>query len=141
MALTENRKPPDSKLPPNYTLVFDYDLAASVTIYKGAFVKLGTSGITPSTGTGRVLGYSIDEKKVNGTTAGAVQAKIAVGDLIVHAVTGVAGFGDVKKKVFASNDETLTLVSTSNGFAGWVYDHVSGTDAIVQMAGPAVPSA
>ena len=142
-ALTVNSVPPTTKLPPGQNpVIMDYDLAANAIIYKGAFVKLGTTGITASTGTGRCLGYAIEGKIDNtGGAAGDKTAKIVLGDIIEHAVATVANAADIKKRVFASDDQTLTLVSTSNGFVGWVYQHVTSTTALVKMAGPAVPSA
>jgi hypothetical protein len=50
---------------------------------------------------------------------------------IVLSVTGVASADDVGQTVYASDDDTFTLTSTSNSSIGKVARWISGTTCVV----------
>lgn len=47
-------------------------------------------------------------------------------------VTGVTGVGDVGTTVYASDDDTFTLTSTSNTAVGKIARYISGTKVDVE---------
>lgn len=107
-------------------------VVATDIIYEGAAVGDNASGYArPLVAADPFLGFA--ECKVDNSTgaAGDKSVRVRVRGQIVLAVTGVTGVGDVGEVVYASDDDTFTLTSTSNTAVGKVARYISGTTVVV----------
>ena len=133
-ALTANRIVPahggDWAQGPN--VYADYKMAA-VKIYKGAFVGLNATGyldsyVANATGTTlvgtRYVGIAQEFKDNSSGAAGDKRMHVQVAGFFWHALASVA-IADIGKPVFASDDNTLSIVSASNALLGWIVDYNS----------------
>jgi hypothetical protein len=128
MALSANR---EVKFYTSQELI-DVPVDDNVNIYKGAFV-----GVNSSTGYARPLtagddflgvAYAQADNTVSGHTAGGIDARLHQSIDVVHALSGVAAT-DIGSEVYASDDETLTLTSTSNTRIGRIVA-IEGTNLV-----------
>ena len=111
-----------------------YDVEASEIIYVGSMVMLGTSGIEAAdSGTEPILGIAVEHVDNSGGSAGDLRCEVLVGACWEHDVasTTIANIGD---PVYASDDQTLVLAFTANGFFGVILNFISGDLCIVQNA-------
>lgn len=123
MALTANRDV-------DHYLSNDQELrscqvAASVHIYKGAFVGLMASGYTrPLRAGDPFMGIAYEELDNTGGIDGAVAIRVlTVGDFGLS-LNG-ADMSDILRPVYASSDDTLTFAFAGNSHVGWLQDVVS----------------
>jgi len=103
--------------------LIDLPVADNVNIYKGAFVgRDRTTGLArPLVGGDDFLGiaYRQADNTLPGHTPGGVSVRLMQAVDIVHILVGVTN-SDIGKEVYASADDTLTLVATGNSRVGRV---------------------
>ena len=141
-ALTALRKVATRKVDPNQGgLEIHYTVAASTTIYEGAFVRIDAGGdLIPCDGNDAAstpcYGLALETIDNSGGSDGDLSCRVLVGGFIVSVVGSatLANLGDV---VYCSDDQTLTLIAT-NEFVGWLVGMSgAGTDSfVVKMAIP-----
>jgi len=107
-------------------------MIAADIIYEGAAVGDNGSGLArPLVATDPFLGFA--ERTVD-NSAGAASAKnvrVRTRGQVQISVVGASSAADVSETVYASDDDTFTLTSTSNTAIGKVSRWVSGTTCIV----------
>lgn len=141
-ALTAFRKVNTRKIDFNQSGVeMTYTVAASTTIYQGAFVRIDAGGdIVPCDGQDNAafpcLGLALQTIDNSGGSDGDLSCKVMVGAYIV-ATVGSETLADIGKVVYSSDDQTLTL-SADNEFVGWIVGMSNeGTSSfVVKMAIP-----
>lgn len=111
--------------------VNELTVAATVTIYEGAFVFAlkadGTAVVaSPALSTHAFAGIAIQ-----GATAGN-RVRIKDRGKVVMAVTG-ASAASVGAIVYASDDNTLTLTASTNVPVGYVSRHITSTTCLVEF--------
>ena len=106
---------------------------ASDIIYAGAAV-----GESAATGTGRPLvaldnfmGFCIEQCDNSAGAAAALLCKVYASGYAELTVTGVDNINDEGATVYASDDDTFTLTSTSNTQIGKIKRVISGTTCVV----------
>jgi hypothetical protein len=106
-------------------------VVATDIIYEGAAVGLSSGYARPLVAADTFLGFA--ESKVDNSTgaAGDKNVRVRTRGQIVLSVTGVTAVTDVGATVYASDDDTFTLTSTSNTAVGKVARYVSGTTVVV----------
>ncbi len=113
----------------------DLPVIANDIIYEGAAV-----GESSTTGTFRPLvagdsfaGFATRkaDNTAVGAAAGDVKVNVKQQGKIRISITGVTGVTDEGSTVYASDDDTFTLSSTSNSAIGKIIRYVTGTIAIV----------
>lgn len=109
----------------------DVPVITADILYMGSALGLSGSYARPLVAGDVFLGFC-QERADNSTGAsGAIRARVRFKGLVEIPVTGVDGNDDIKKAVYASDDDTFTLTSTSNTLIGFVHRHVSGTTCVV----------
>lgn len=116
--------------------VIDLPMGASETIYKGAFVSLdaGDQFGAPLAAGEVFIGLAL-EKVASAATNGADTIKVLVGGQFQQALASIAQ-ADIGKVAFASDDNVLTLVKTSNSCVGRIVNVPATGTCIVQMKTP-----
>lgn len=129
-ALTADRVVPDIKndMP---GIILDMAVEASETMYAGAFAQEGTSGIQALAASTTLPCVGIVLKQVaEGATAGTTLCPVVSRCVFTHAV-GSSTTANIGDRVYASDDQTLTLTSTSNSLVGVILNvPVAGTCVI-----------
>lgn len=112
-----------------------YSMIASDIIYKGAAVGDNGSGYARPLVAGDPF-YGFAQGQVDNSTgaAGAKRIWTNTEGLIQLDVATVTGVGDIGDKVYASDDNTFTKVSTSNTLIGIIVRHISGTTCTVRYS-------
>ena len=107
-------------------------VVASDIIYEGAAIGDNASGYARPLVAGDPF-WGFAERKADNSAgaAGDINVLVKTRGEIVLAVTGVTGVGDVGETVYASDDDTFTLASTSNTAIGKIMRHVSSTTCVV----------
>ena len=119
----------------------DIPMIADDIIYEGAAVGDNASGIArPLVAADPFLGFAVERCDNAGGAASAKRVKLYERGKIEIDVTGVTSAGDVGETVYASDDATFTLTSTSNTAIGKVARWVSGTRCVVYFEGVQVRS-
>jgi hypothetical protein len=107
-------------------------VVATDIIYEGAAVGDNASGYArPLVAADPFLGFAESKVDNSAGAAGDKNVRVRVRGQIVLSVTGVTGVGDVGETVYASDDDTFTLTSTSNTAIGKVARYISGTAVVV----------
>ena len=138
-ALTAGRKVITKKIDKDHGgFVSDYTIAASTTIYEGAFVRMDAGGDIEGAGSTSVepcLGIALETVDNSAGSDGDKTCKVLVGGIIEHDVasTTVANIGDV---CYCADDQTLNLTVTTNELCGWIINFISGDKCIVKMNWP-----
>jgi hypothetical protein len=110
----------------------DLPMIAADIIYEGAAVGDNASGLArPLVAADPFLGFAERTADNSAGAASAINVRVRTRGCIQLAVTGVASAADVSETVYASDDDTFTLTSTSNTAIGKVQRWVSGTTCIV----------
>lgn len=108
-----------------------YPVNASALIYAGVFVgeNVTTGGARPLVAGDKFLGISTEYVDNSTGLTGAKNVEVKVGKLrLMHNVVGAtSAIGTIGVKVYASDDNTLTLTSTANTLVGTVVRWISGT--------------
>lgn len=107
--------------------------AASAKVYSGSFVgRNGAYGRALVAGDA-FLGITLETTDNSSGAAGALGIPLSSGAQIRHAVTGVTGVGDVRKLVYASDDNTLTLSAENNSLVGVIEQYIENTECWVTL--------
>jgi hypothetical protein len=107
-------------------------VVATDIIYEGAAVGDNGSGYArPLVAADPFLGFAESKVDNSAGAAGDKNVRVKTCGQIVLSVTGVTGVGDVGEAVYASDDDTFTLTSTSNTAIGKVARYISGTSVVV----------
>lgn len=105
---------------------------ANDIIYGGAAVGDNASGYARPLAAGDpFLGFQEQTVDNPGGAAGDKRARVFPEGYVEVPVTGVTGLGNVGATVYASDDNTFTLTSTSNSPIGKIVDFLSGTTVLV----------
>lgn len=109
-------------------------IIADDIVYEGAMVGDNASGYgRPLVAADKFLGHALEKVDNTGGTAGAKNIRLRSGRYkMVSTITGVA-ITDVNKKVYASDDDTLTLTADTNSRVGTVIRYVKANTAIVEF--------
>ncbi len=119
----------------------DVPVIAADIIYEGAAVGDNASGYArPLVAGDPFLGFAIDKTDNSAGAAGDKSATVKKRGNVVIAITGVTGVGDLDTTVYASDDATFTLTSTSNTAIGKISRYVSGTTCDVEFEALAAQS-
>lgn len=106
-------------------------IAADI-IYEGAAVGDNASGYArPLAAADPFLGFANKQVDNSGGAAGALNVEVRQQGIAQLTVVGAEDTDDVGEAVYASDDGTFTLTSTSNTVIGKVVRHVSGTTCMV----------
>lgn len=113
----------------------------STTIYEGAALgEVSSGGYIRGLVAGDVFWGFADRGEVNSGASGAKNALAILKGQIQLAVVGVTGVANVGETVYASDDGTFTLTSTSNTAIGKIIRHISSTTCVVAFEAAAVRS-
>lgn len=114
-------------------IVLDLPLGATEQMYQGGFVSLdaGDKFGAPLAAGEIFVGISLD-KILSVATNGTNTCRVLTNAMFQHAITSIAQ-ADIGKLVYASDDNTLTLTSTSNSQVGRIVNVPATGTAIVQM--------
>lgn len=113
--------------------IIDIGVAASTTIYKGSFVEPDAGGdIIGTSTTAGTIGLALEKADNSSGADNDITCKVLVGGVIEHTI-GSATRADIGKIVYASDDQTLTFVATSNSKVGVCIGMNTAAEAIVQM--------
>lgn len=111
-----------------------FPVAASVHVYKGAFVGLQQQGYArPLQAGDRFCGIAYEELDNSSGASGELEVRVyTVGDFAL-ALTGVAE-SDRLEEVYATDDATLSLsAGAKSSYVGHVIDKVAGGQAIIRL--------
>ena len=106
-------------------------VAAGVTIYEGAFVFALKSAGTAVVAAPAISTHVFAGIAIFGQTAGQ-KIDVKHRGFVEMPVTG-ASAASVGAIVYASDDNTLTLIASTNVPVGYVHRHVSGTTCVVEF--------
>jgi hypothetical protein len=107
-------------------------MVGSDIIYEGAAVGDNGSGLArPLAAADPFLGFAERRADNSAGAASAARVRVRVRGQVVLAVAGVSSAADVSETVYASDDDTFTLTSTSNTAIGKVSRWISGTSCVV----------
>lgn len=119
----------DSDVP---SRINDLPVIASDIIYKGSLVGDNASGYArPLVAGDPLLGIAEETVDNSAGGAGAKTVKVRQQWAMQVSVTGVTGVGNVGATVYASDDDTFTLTSTSNTAIGKIIRFVGSTTVCV----------
>jgi hypothetical protein len=118
-----------------------FPVAASTVIYAGGFVGLNTAGYlkmysppvvgTSIVGGDRFVGLALDHVD-QPSTDGAAKCEVLIGGRLHHALSGATA-ADVGKPVYASDDNTLSLINNGNARVGRIVRQTASGMVIVSM--------
>jgi hypothetical protein len=112
--------------------VNELPMIAADIIYEGAAVGDNGSGLArPLVAADPFLGFAMRKADNSAGAASALRVMVKEVGLIEVAVVGASSAADVGEAVYASDDDTFTLTSTSNSAVGKVARWVSGTTCLV----------
>jgi hypothetical protein len=113
----------------------DIPLAANTVVYRGSAVGDNASGYARAfVVADPFLGFAIsrgDNNPSGGSSAGDVSVRISEQGIAVLTVVGATGPSDRGEAVYATDENTFTLTSTSATQIGKVRKHISGTSCEV----------
>lgn len=111
----------------------DLPVIATDIIYEGAAVGDSGGGGTcrPLVAADVFLGFAAARADNSAGAASAINVRVRERGTVVLTVTGVTGATDVGSDVYADDDNSFTLTSSSNTAIGTVRRHISGTSVEV----------
>jgi hypothetical protein len=108
-------------------------MAASQTIYDGSMVGENGSGYArPLTAGDKFLGHAV-EYRVSSTLAGEYNILLLSGRYRLEAALAGVAVTDIGRRVYASDDGTLTFVASTNSYVGRVVRYVASGIAEVEF--------
>lgn len=111
-----------------------YPVIASDIIYEGAAVGENGSGYArPLVAADPFLGFAIAKADNSSGAAGAVNVDVKTRGFVKLPITSIAITSNDRVAVYASDDNTFTLTSTSNSLIGYVAQWLSTGYAIVEF--------
>jgi len=112
----------------------DYPVIADDVIFEGAAVGENGSGYSRPLVAGDVFqGFAVSKVDNAGGAAGAKLVNVKSSGRAVLPVTGVDVTSNSLAPVYASDDNTFTLVATANSLIGYVSHYVSAGYAVVEF--------
>lgn len=106
----------------------DLPVVASDIIYEGAAVGENGSGyFRPLVAADAFAGFAERQADNSAGAAGAINVRVKTRGRVILSVAGVTAVTDEGSTVYASDDDTFTLTSTSNSAIGKIVRHISGT--------------
>ena len=112
-------------------------------IYRGAIVMHNAAGFLAPAATGAgsfFAGIAEEEKDNSGGSAGDIVCRYKKTGVYLLTSSGLAQ-ADIGTKVYASDDQTLTVTSTNNVLVGQIVEFVSATQVWVNLEHNSVISA
>lgn len=114
--------------------ILEYPVIASDIIYEGAAVGENASGYArPLVAADPFLGFAEAKADNSAGVAGAVNVRVKSKGYIKLPITDIPVTSNDRVAVYASDDDTFTLTSTSNTLIGYVAQWVSTGYAIVEF--------
>ena len=105
-------------------------VSASYNCYINTWVGSASGYVgDPQTSTA-VLGMALDAKDNSSGSAGDLKVRVLIKGIVVHDVTGGAQ-DQIRSKVYASDNGTLTTTSGTNSFVGYIVGFISSTSCEV----------
>jgi hypothetical protein len=113
----------------------DYPVIASDIIYEGAAVGENASGYArPLVATDPFLGFAVSKVDNSAGAAGDKNVTVMTRGKVRLTVAGATAItANDRPAVYASDDNTFTLTSTSNSKIGYVSRWIASTDCIVEF--------
>ena len=113
----------------------EYPVIASDIIYEGAAVGENAAGYSRPLAAGDVFqGFAEEQADNSAGSAGDVNVRVKTrGRIVVDVVGASAITANDRPAVYASDDDTFTLTSTSNSLVGYVSRWISGTSCVVEF--------
>jgi len=119
----------------------DLPMIAADIIYEGAAVGDNASGLArPLVAADPFLGFAQSQADNSLGAASAINVRVKSRGYIEIPVVGAASAADQGEIVYASDDDTFTLTSTSNSAVGKVVRWVTGTTCVVYFEAVALRS-
>jgi len=120
----------------------DIPMIAADIIYEGSAVGESSSlgHARPHVSGDVFLGFAAAKADNSAGAAEAVNVRVRQQGTVKLAVVGVADTADIGASVYASDDDTFTLTSSTHTAIGKVVRHVSGTTCMVRFQALAVQS-
>jgi len=113
----------------------EYEVAASVHVYKGALLSKAASGYAnPLVAGQEFVGIAYEEGDNSTGANGDVKVRAQTEGDFEMDLSG-ATIADIGKPVYASDDGTITLTATANSFVGYVQDFLSAGKVVVRLRG------
>lgn len=120
----------------------EYPVIASDIIYQGAAVGENGSGYArPLVAADPFLGFAEEQVDNSAGAAGALNVRVKARGRAQLAIASIAITANDRPAVYASDDNTFTLTSTSNSLIGYVSRWVSTGVAIVEFDAALVKAA
>ena len=112
-----------------------YPVIASDIIYEGAFVGENGSGFArPLVAADPFMGVAVRKADNSSGAAGDINVQVKTKGRIIMPVAGATSeTANDRPLCYASDDDTLTLTSTSNTAVGTVQKWISGTTCVVEF--------
>jgi len=112
----------------------DYPVVADDTIFEGAAVGENGSGYArPLVAADPFLGFAVSKVDNSGGAAGAKLVNVKASGRVVLPIAGVDVTSNDRAAVYASDDNTFTLVATGNSLIGYVSRFMSAGFAVVEF--------
>jgi hypothetical protein len=118
----------------------DLPVVAADIIYEGAAVGDSAGLARPLVALDAFMGFAERQCDNSAGAASAKNVRVRSRGFVSLSVTGAASADDHGATVYASDDDTFTLTSTSNSSIGKVHRWVSGTTCIVYFEAAALRS-
>lgn len=121
----------------------DYPVLASDIIYQGAAVGENDSGYAqPLVATKPFLGFADNQADNSAGAAGAVNVRVLTRGVVRLTVAGATAItANDRAAVYALDDNSFTLTSTSASLIGYVRRWLASTDCLVEFDALAVKAA
>ena len=137
-ALSADRRVPKAVAAPDGSqtgFITKMPVAATETIYKGAFVELDAGGdlVAAGVNTNQAFGIALEKADNSAGADAAISVSVLCGAVISHAVAS-GGKTELGNPVYAIDDQTLTTVATGNNLVGWLVSVPVVGDPLVKMA-------
>lgn len=128
--------------PRSYQLgeIEEYPVIAADIIYEGAAVGENASGYSrPLVAADPFQGFAVEKVDNSAGSAGDKNVRVRTrGRVLLNVAGATAITANDRPLVYASDDDTFTLTSTSNSHIGWVSRWVSSGVAVVEFDALAV---
>lgn len=112
----------------------DYPVVASDIIYEGSAVGEDDSGYAqPLVAAQAFLGFATRKADNSAGAAGDITVNVKTSGRVVLPIAALAITANDRPAVYASDDNTFTLTSTSNTKIGWVSHWIATGSAVVQF--------
>jgi len=134
MALTANRT---HTFHGEQSGIREMPVLTNVRLFEGALVGLSAGYARPLVALDPLLGIALREANNNPGASGAINCKVLTQCTVEVSVVGATAVTDHDASVYASDDGTFTLTSTSNTLVGKVLKWISGTTCLVFLQGVA----